>query len=54
MEWFWIPVVIVALVIGKFLWLRDEEREREKISEGVRKELEKVRNQIIEEIKKSH
>ena len=51
MEWLWIPVIIVALVIGKFLWVRDETREREKIIEGVRKELEKVRNEIIEEIR---
>jgi hypothetical protein len=53
-EWIWIPVVVVALVIGKFLWVRDEEREREKIIEGVKKELEKVRDKIIEEIKKPH
>jgi len=52
MEWLLIIVVIpIFLLIWRVLEDRDKRRERDELVKVIRKELEKVRDEILEEIR---
>jgi hypothetical protein len=51
MHWLWVPVIVVFLIAWRIIEDREKKRERKELITEIRKELDEVKTEIVEEIK---